>query len=571
MPGIDETVGKIEGAGASAKLSMIEGDAAGAVRTLDAAGADPWRVVRDGLAVLTQEAAAPAATDAPPKLVEKSAEWSKLPGVRADIATALDSLDAVLSSGDTWNAYRPSAARLRALVVRAGDGLAGFPAWVPEASRERLGEDFTRGVDGALDREQQAAAEAKLERTAKLAAIAASTDKLDPGAAGQKARTALAQLMGVPVADPAGERRALASYERGLDLALAHFTTEDEKKLTRQLRPAWRALASMWKQAEPQVYTALPDLIRRPDAMTDPGIVATVNNLQRLAEDLRGLERLNEIVGGAGEAGKETDIKGPWAKLAARVLKLGQDLGRPTLREATLRSLRAVLTQTRAYAEIPGEEHVTDPVWDALTGGRGAALKEAIEKHRAAWLSGIEKGEPPEDEVARLAALRALLETLSDLAALEPAGLPGAVSAPYARLQARPEWELSPAALAELASGLRQRAAEATKAAMEEEPAKAAAALAKLREEEAVVVLAGHLAREAEGRGEAPVGGALMEVGAGEPARGQWLEEQAGDLAAVCRYAEEVPVSRRTASREVADGQLKFANQTAARLLEGMK
>jgi hypothetical protein len=162
------------------------------------------------------------------------------------------------------------------------------------------------------------------------------------------------------------------------------------------------------------------------------------------------------------------------------------------------------------------------------------------------------------------------MELLSDLAPLDPASLPKLTPA-YLALQAQPAWELSGPALADLATGLGARTAEITRLLLDGQPAAAEEALTKLRPQYAVLLLAGRLTGEALARGRAaPPGEVLREIATGGPAPGLWLADHAPDLAAICRYAEEVPVARRLAARDKADAALRYANERADLLLGAM-
>lgn len=570
LPGIDAAIVARDGAGSEATLKIIEADALAAARTLDAPGADPWRTVRDGLAALADltPEVVPAEPDHP--FADRIDAWSKLPGVRADLGVALRSLDETLAAAAHWNAYRPGAAHRRRLIAEAGDALGTLPAWVPEATRQHLGEEFTRAIDGALKREDQPLVEGRLERIARLARLAARTDALDTSPAGQKVRAAIAQVMTATAPDPAAERRGLEAYQRALDLTLSRHTADEDKRLVRALRPAWRTLATAEKQTEASLYAALPELARRPEAMTEPGILATLNAAQRSADDLAGVQDLSALLSdGTPDGTHEPEVKPQWTRLAARVLKLSQDLAKPASRDTSLAALRAIIEQSRSYAAIADEQNLTDPAWDALTAGRGKALVEALRATRAAWLGAAEKGTPTEPQAARLDAFRYLIDILRDLAALEPSGLPDKLGAGYTALQLQPAWQLSGAALAEFASGLSDRLGGAVQLVADGDPPKAIEALAEIRKDRAVLLLAGRLARQAVAR--KPAGfAALLQVAAGVPSRDAWLGDLTPDLTTVCRYAEELPTVRRTGTRAQADSYRAFANDAAARVLESL-
>lgn len=585
LPGLDTLIASIDGPGSKARLLMIERDASGAAHLLDAPAADPNRTVRDALSLLTDLSPEPdgpagwisealGTPEAAPSFAPKIDQWQSLPGASHDLGAALRDLDASLDPAQRWPAYRPSADRLRALVAAAGDGLAGFPAWVPAASRQKLGEDFSRAVGMLLDHEAQSAGAAALNRIVRLAQLAALTDRLDPSNAGKRVTTALAQVMGAPPADPVAERRSLDAFERAAEMIADRHTPEDEHKLVPQLRPAWRALAAGAKQIEPQLYTALPMLLRQNDAMTEPGVVATLNSARRAIEDLNGLQALSTLIAEhAEQAGHEPQVQQAWIRLAARVIKLGQDLTKPGQHDALLAALREIIAHSYTYRSLGGALPGQESAWRLLTGDRSDALSAKIDSTRAACTGALEKGQSPGPERDRLDSLSILISTLRDLAALEPGGLPGTLSPSYARLQAWPGWQMSGAALAALTPRLTNATSEAVQLAIESDPPKTTEATLRVRRDYACALLAGRLSRLAASRSidsRALPGAVLREIGTGGPWDGCWLQDSVSDLALICRYAEEVPVAERTGAKDRAKQLRRLVNETAARVLDSV-
>jgi hypothetical protein len=584
LPGLDTLIASIDGPGSKARLLMIERDASGAAHLLESPAADPYRALRDGLALLTDLSPdpqgpagwisdAPGTSEPAPSFAPKIDQWQSLPGASHDLGATLHDLDASLEPAQRWPAYRPSTDRQRALVAAAGDGLAGLPAWVPAASRQKLGEDFSRAVGTLLNHEAQSVGAAALNRIARLAHLAALTDRLDPSSAGKRVATALAQVMGAPPADPVAERRSLDAFERAAEMIADRHTPEDERKLVQQLRPAWRALAAGAKQIEPQLYTALPMLLRQSDAMTEPGVVATLNSARRALDDLNGLQALNTLIAGPEQPGHEPQVQQTWTKLAARVIKLGQDLVKPGPHDASLAALREIIAHSYTYRSLGGALPGQESAWKLLTGDRTDALSAKIENTRAACTEALEKGQSPGLERERLDSFSILISTLRDLAALEPGGLPGTLSPSYARIQSWPGWQMSGAALAALTPRLANATSEAVQLAIESDPAKTTEATLRIRRDYACAILAGRLARLAAARSidsRALPGAVLREIGTGGPWDGCWLQDSASDLALICRYGEEIPVADRTGAKDRAKQLRRLVNETAAKVLDGL-
>ncbi len=566
---LDASIGALAGDDADARavaLRLLASDCDGARAALKNATADPWRAVRDSLSVLSRAANAtptgwPEASDADkpegdvPGVESIRGTLSKIPGVSADARAAAEPALALIAEVDDHSPSWPAARHLRRAIARSAEVLANRPAWLPDAPASAAGGALLFAIPRLASATDRDAALLLVDRLAAWSELVRAGARLGADAAAGKARSSLAEIVPTATSGATLEhlRRARSLLEPVTPVLI------DEKGLARQYRPAWRALVQSLRAGEGPLLVVLPDAIRTPDSIADPALLTPLGAQRRALEDLRLLERFARLSAAPpGKGAAEPQVTAPYARLADRVLKIGQELARPDRApEATL-ALRTLLESLDRFLTMPGEPSLQsalalgagDPdraAWDALTGGRTGALRSEIIARRDAWLETLRKGgTPAPEDIARLDALRELLGTLDALAPAVPAK-DRAPTPALAAMQGWGAWELGVEARLAIAEGIAKEAAEATRLTLEGDAPASASALKRLRERHAPALLMGRLAHEHHAHaGDRGAGTILGEIGFGGPVRGEsWLGEQAGTIAEVCRYAEELVALQR--------------------------
>lgn len=566
LPEIDRAIGALEGETGAAQASLLATDLTAAARSLDDPKADPWRETRDGFALLSRGLKPDDRTGwideslkADEPLAGEIDRWSSALSFSAVDREALVQLDALATAGVGWPAYHAAAVHLRRAAREACDGMSSLP----EPTRSGALDQFKAALH--LPAEQRAAAFMQLRRIARLAALALRVQSLDDAPAIKRLRTELARALSEPApTDAAAESARLAALER--TLALLHPKLPDERTIVRQLRPAWRVLAAALRPTEQKLVQALPEVLTRADAATDPGITSAIAAQRRAVQDIDLLLNLNTAMAdqGTGEPG----LNGLWKLAADRAFKLGQDLAKPTAHDEALAGLRELASQTQDFNELPGEAELkaasrTDPsAWSVLTGGQTQPLLAEIAGRRGTWLSGWDRNgfAAAPAEVARLRALRDLMAALDDAAAITPAS--GDFTPQFAALNAWPGFELSTGALAALTAGLREQTVEATRLITAGDAPGCAKITDRIRTDYAAALLIGRLAREAADRKVPVPAPTLLEAAAGGPVEGlSW--QSGGRLAELCRYAEEIPAARKLGAKDRAGALLRYVNARA--------
>lgn len=553
-------------------------DAAMIARDLDAARASgaliraPEHTLRDALASVSGRADPAGATPgwfslepAPPgaagALTAAVDRWAGAGAISADTALALRGLDATLRAADAWASYAPSAARVRGLLLSAS-GVLEDREWIDPPARRALADRFDRAAR-ALAESGDAAG---LERLASVAALLDGFARLDASrhAGGVRAaRAALVQWAAGPSGQPDDAERT-AVVARALALAAPRDDQPADASLPRPVRPAWRALVALARQDEPGVLTALGELVRRPDAGTEPGIVAVLGRAGRTRDDLRLLAAAARLIGEPPRReGGEPAIRPEFDRVASRLLELGQRVGRPDTRDAARDELRGFVDRFVRVHALPGADALASAiaaggtergVWSQVTGVQELTLQAELADRRRFWREAWEKGdtEAAAEQGARCDTLARLLGVQLDaaraLACLRDARAGGGEPAPRDRaLRDWPGWEMSPEALAAITEGLADRLGRATTLALGPDPASAAREIDGVSTDFAAALLCGRLLAQFESRSPAPgagAGAALRELATGGPVDSgpgaSWLAPIRLELADVCRYAEEL-------------------------------
>jgi hypothetical protein len=572
LPDIDRLITASEGPLGDAQAALLARDVESAARRLDE-HADPWRATRDAFALLTRTlSAAPNSgwvdQDPQPDAALDIDAWARAGLSDSSVATLKD-LDTLTAGALRWPPYQASALHIRRALREAANLLTAPPPWLPDPARRAAAAQFEAAAAALTDEAHAPGALASLRRMATLETLGARLSVLEDSPAIKRTRTEFAKAVEIAPPDPTTQASRLAAFDHTLDLV--HPTFPDERTLVRQARPAWRVLQTSLKPTELKLTQVLPDVLSRDDALTDPGVAAAVAAHRRTIQDLQALAALNAamVEPGAGEP----SVTGPWKLAADRLFKLGQDMGKPSTHDESLTNLRDLATQTQEFMLLPGEIALRDAAkstdksssWAVLTGDRAQPLLSEVSDRRGTWLSGWDKagyaGAPA--EVQRLRTLRDLMTILDAASMLIPAGSDAAT--PFASLNAWPGVELSPDALAALIAGLADKTAEATRLITGGDAGACAKALDQIRPAFAAALLIGHLAREAADRKISPETPVLLEIGSGGPVEGlTWRADAAARLAAICRYAEEVPIARKLGARDRAESLLKYVNARAA-------
>lgn len=579
-------------------LHAAAGDIVTARRAIEKGEGDTDLAVRDGLVLLSKVAGAPTpeagvggwVEDRQPagSLRDRLEAWAAMPGVSPEAIEALRALEASGDEAAAFPALASGLMRMRSMVADAAAAMESAPAWVQEPTRRVLGEQFSRGVVSILRGEDRVAGLELLTRLAAVAEVVRLADAIEGGAAGNRVRSGVGAAVSIPMAR--SDTRTMEAAGELLRLVAERGQWPEEKRLMRQARPLYRVLLAAARQTEHHLMAVLPEVLRRPEAMTDPGVLAAITAHRRSVQDVRGLLAVQEAwAARGGREGSEPVPDKPWQSAANRMLKLSQELtgSRAEAKESAKASLRTLFVMVERCWTMPGEEDLRREVregagrppaertgvWTRTTGGREAALLSEIADRRAGWLAAWERsagGTTMGSDGARLEALRSLMQMVHEAAPSLGDGGNG-----YDRLQAWPGWELSRASLAVLAAGLEEQTADATRLLLAGDAAKASETVEKARRDYATVRLAGVLSREATRRGIAPdrtPAGALRELTAGGPVKGRsWMGREVEWLDDVCRYGEEVAALRRLGAKDKADALQRFVNTRAAEVVERLE
>lgn len=584
LPVIDSVI-----AHADQPLLLLASDDLVSARTqLGSGNPDPDLIVRDALAWMATIAPdfpavggwiddAPIA--APGPLAPRLEAWAKLSGVSAEAIAVIRELDAAAEHADA--VYRSSALRTRAILA---DAVIEAP-WLPDPARRILGEQFSTAAKQLSSRDTRGQALLSLSRLSRLAEVVRRVEALEDSPTTKKIKAAAAQAIALPPAQT--DPTTIDSFIRLLKLATARSEWPDEKTLIRQLRPGWRILVTQARQSEQNVLMALPEVLRRPEAMTDPGILAAITAHRRAVADAEGLIAISRAFAASNaDPAAEPTAAAAWARPTEHVLKVCQDFSRANRKEAAQTSLRALIMHVQTCWQMPGEADLRQAasadagktertsIWAKLADGKDGLLATEITDRRAGWISAWEKGAVIGSDGERLAATRALLSVMVDAGPVIETSGAGKPRLAYAALEQWPGWELSWTTMAGLSAGLTDRTAEATKVLLSGDAGKAAGMVTNIRRDFPIPLLAGRLAREGKVRGLAPantVGAAVLELTSGGPiAARSWMGRWTDELDDVCRYAEEAVSARKLGARDKADAILKFANARATVVLEGL-
>ncbi len=506
-----------------------------------------------------------------------------------EVCTVFARAEVRLAAAEQFGVTRAGAWRLRDDIAAAAS-IAGpqKPRWMSDPSLAAWRSDLVACVTSLIPSTGAAAytpmqAAARLRVLRLASELAAKLQSLEPSASGRASLAALDQLIAASEfrADAGVADRLLAAVDA---LSLIRAAPGDDKALLRQLRPAARALEPAARNAAAQLLEDLPRLIKRSDALADPGVLASINSARRRRDDQRLVRRLSELCadappgsdpahaepspdrepadGPTGRAPTEFRIAEPsldprLKNVGARLLTLGQDLSRNDKRDLAIGELRSLAGELADFRALPGEREADVAAgvasnahtsitrvraWSALTNAKLPDLLAALARARADWLSewSSVKALPGPDNAEPLAAFRAVFGVLSDAApALDEESF----------INAWPGFELSREARAQLTDRLPGAGAAMVESLLAGRYDDATHAAARIRAEQAAALLIGRLERLAAAQSLAePTDaalGALSQTAAGRPdPERAWLlagvADIRADIASVCRYAFEL-------------------------------
>lgn len=205
-----------------------------------------------------------------------------------------------LSAAEQFGVTRAGAWRLRDDIAAAAS-IAGQqkPRWMSEPSQTAWRSELVACVTSLIPSTgaaaytpMQAAARLRVMRLA--AELSTRLQALEPAASGRASLAALDQLISASEfrADAGVADRLLAAMDA---LSLIRAAPADDKSLLRQLRPAARALEPAARNAASQLLEDLPRIIKRSDALADPGLLASINSARRRRDDQSLVRRLSEL------------------------------------------------------------------------------------------------------------------------------------------------------------------------------------------------------------------------------------------------------------------------------------
>jgi hypothetical protein len=374
-------------------------------------------------------------------------------------------------------------------------------------------------------------------------------------------------------------------------VALADARRIDESEVTREAKPACRTLEARAKRTQMDILEALSRMGSpagapgaNADPMGDPALVGAVAGHKQVLADLHAIGTISSAIG-AGKPGE-----GPpdaTSKIAPRVLRLGQEFGKPDHPDPAIRALRAlaVALEDGAYLKSDGVVHGQALAgWVKVTGGKGAQLsgtaQGSIEDYLSLWSADAaaapasphgKNARTPADiqrevdsAAERLHLLRRLVERQVEGATLERmTSAAGAGPDDGYVLQSWPGWEMPAPVLGSLCTGLNERLAGATELAIAGRNDELRRALGAIDKAYSAARLAAALEVRFEGAGLArcaamaelaesaiPSGGAVEAAAALGIAEETWFGGARGAIADVCRYAPEYAVLLKTDAKK---------------------
>lgn len=560
------------------------------------AGSDPIaQLSRQMLLIDAQDAGAAVLTD----------------GTRMALRTETPRL--VAAAGTIGTAHH--ARETLAAVTRGVQACADLPTWVQLPARESFRQRVERSIVAALQPDPTPGGLAELDRLAAAAEVVWLVGEVRLTSSRQlRTLRELAVKAMDPGADAAAED-ASAAIRRVLLPALqesrseaATFPAALESTLVREAKPAWRLLEPELRKAREVYVNAAVRACTSDPTPSNPALLAARDAMLRGAADLRLLLRISRWLEGSEEGGSaarpresaippggEPDaasqphvLPDKLRKAAAvRLLKLGQQLGKPQSRQGATEAIRMLgdglvrcsQLQALAAAHLALARPELRQVVDRYTGSRTAELLGELDSVRGEFLRAWseQKGDPAPvvqsaPSRASLDALAELLTVIGDASDIEQLlqraeadkKRPGAnLSRVWCTVQSSPAWEGTPDAVRLLMSGLDVALADAAAKMLGRDESGGLAAVKTIRRDYAAVLLLALLERQGRVVGLEPSSGHLQLAEAPVPRGaaatpnspcGIWLYDQRETLAMICWLSEELAAQRVTDSDPAATG-----------------
>ncbi|MCA9279510.1 MAG: hypothetical protein H6815_01230 [Phycisphaeraceae bacterium] len=369
----------------------------------------------------------------------------------------------------------------------------------------------------------------------------------------------------------------------------------DEDRLVRQLKPARRYFAKELNTSTDQLARFLPDVLTGKVTLADPGLLSAMQTQRDMIGAMRLLIAASDtLCGTIGDPGTGMRSVAPlWSRAADQALKLSQDLDNREGAEEAQKKFRQLLLDLSRFGLLPGEDGLSqasksiDSTWAKLTNNRHAELGNTIPVSRQEWITKLGR-EGAEPEALRLDALTETMDIL--VSAVRVADVTGwkqnsNVTANSRELwvQHWAGWELTNTALGMLLDDLEPDLHQLVTLAIDSDPYDALDKAKEIRQNHAVVLLAGELDAAASlhiGRSAPDINPAdlnrlpdqllpMIEISFGVPADNAWLIGSRPDIASACRYAEEY--ANRSSRDATAEQFRSYAAQRAFVALEAVR
>lgn len=424
---------------------------------------------------------------------------------------------------DEWPGYQREARERRVLIAQAADAVTGFSVWITPPAREKLAQDFADAITATTPEEQRTL----LQLLGAQREIMDQLTDLGEGRSADRLRSRASQAIEGRTASATEALAATRLAIEILDTSRSLSRVQQDENLLRQVRTAWRSLVPDVRNIVVSAQDAAVNLLVDPTKRTDPGELASIAALNRIAGDFRSLERFSQRFAPAeGERNKANSA------IAERLLALGQDMSDEELRETSLRLFRELDAQLDLWDDI---DRVRERA-SRVVGDRRDELDRRLGVLLDQWLAGwgTPGGFGASEEVAQdLRLTRDILRTFADVNAFTD----------LAALESWPGFEMSPAARGLVTQGLTPAIDTLTSELIRGPSAiareRAQRTHTSLRGSHGPALLAGRLARLSRDHG-IRVAGPIAEIALGPPTTNAWMAQHRDALADIAWAATEL-------------------------------
>lgn len=454
-------------------------------------------------------------------------------------------LDALVSEGGAHPSFVSSAANLQRSLNDAAPLLLAPPAWLAR-SVEPLKRELASALNELSTPADTTTGQLRLRRLALLSRAITRSGTLRDSGPTRKLTDALTRTIGsLPTSVSASELARLRALTDALESTDVPPVLRAD--LDRNLRPALPSLTSAVEEGRATLIAALPRLLDPDATTTEPAIISARASLRRRIADVEMLSDLSPAIAAPdapATPGKRTD---PMVPIRARVLKLSQDLVKPSLHDVALAELRDLATGLAPTVASPRlrelfDDQATGSLTHKILGDRRTTIVELAKLAREAWITqtaaSLATRRPPEPFAADLAAAAEVY--LQARASTDPRAL--------ALLNRWPAFRLSTTQAQKLGAPLREPLAACDAALDAKRIDQFVAAVNQLRRQGDSLWI-GLLALAAPDDAEATTPAdqlprSLAELALGGPdPEAAWQIDHADQIALVCRYLEELAAS----------------------------